>query len=227
MKACRKFRDKGLFSSESASEAVTPIVGSLLTLLILVVLAGAISGIIFNSVGEDANSQPLIAKITIESCEGGLYGVGSMTDRVRLEENRIVLMHEGGDALPFSTISIRISGYGNSYQGDVGKGGTRAEGDTEVFYENLSPEKKNNTYVTRNSATLEDGFWTIGEKLILCGQDSSKYVNSSVKVSVDGDSNTSDNYGFKADSEILFRVIDSKSRNILVEKSIIVQHAGK
>ena len=58
MKACRKFRDKGLFSSESASEAVTPIVGSLLTLLILVVLAGAISGIIFNSVGEDANSQP-------------------------------------------------------------------------------------------------------------------------------------------------------------------------
>ena len=63
--------------------------------------------------------------------------------------------------------------------------------------------------------------------MILCGQDSSKYVNSSVKVSVDGDSNTSDNYGFKADSEILLRVIDSKRRNILVEKRIIVQHAGK
>lgn len=227
MKAWGKFSCKQFYSSGSASEAITPVVGSLLMLLILIVLAGAIFGIIFNSVGEDANSQTPMARITVESCKGGLYGVGPTTKRVTLEENKIVLMHEGGDALPLSTTSIKISGYGNSYQGDVGNGGTRVEGDTEVFYENLSPEKKNNTYVSRNSATLEDGFWTIGEKLILCGQDSSKYVNSSVKVSVDGDSNTSDNYGFKADSEILLRIIDSKSRNILVEKRIIVQHAGK
>jgi archaeal type IV pilus assembly protein PilA len=69
MKAWKKIRYKSLFSSES--EAVTPVVGSLLMLLTLVVLAGVIAIISFNIAGQGANSQPLVAKISLESCEGG------------------------------------------------------------------------------------------------------------------------------------------------------------
>ncbi|RXA21460.1 type IV pilin [Methanosarcina sp. MSH10X1] len=225
MKSCGKFRNKGLFSSESGLKAVTPIIGSLLMLLILVVLAGATAIIVFNSAGESENSQPLIAKITIESCEGGLYGVGPTAERVRLEENRIVLMHEGGDSLPFDTVSVIISGHGNSFKGDVGEGGTSVEGNTEVLYKHLNPKEKNNTYVNRNSAVLEDNLWDVGEKLILCGQDSSKYINSSVKVSVNGGFNTSDNYGFKAGSEIIVKIIDVKSSNVIAQQRAIVKHA--
>lgn len=37
--------------------------------------------------------------------------------------------------------------------------------------------------MTRNSAVLEDGFWGVGEKLVLCGNDSSvEGIDSSVKV---------------------------------------------
>ncbi len=224
MKVWGKIRCKYLFSSESASEAVTPVVGSLLMLLILVVLAGAVASSIINSFGSDASFQPPVAMITLESCEGGLYGVGPTAERAKLEENRIVLVHEGGDSLPLDAISIRVSGYGNSYQGDVGEGGTPLEGDTDVLYHNLGPEEKNGTYMARNNEVLKDGFWSTGEKLILCGQDSSTSTDSTVKVSVNGDSNTSDNYGFKAGSEITLMVIDIKNR-LLSEQTAIVKQA--
>jgi len=89
---------------------------------------GAVASSVFNSPGDNASFQPPLAKITLESCEGGLYGVGSMTERARLEENRIVLIHEGGSPLPLDTVSVRISGYGNSYQGIPGHGGSSIKG---------------------------------------------------------------------------------------------------
>lgn len=225
MKTWGRVQCKHLFSLGSASEAVTPVVGSLLMLLILVVLAGAVSSVIFNSVGEDANPEPLIAKITIESCEGGLFNDGPEAEQATLENNTIVLLHEGGSSLPLDTVSIKISGYGNSYQGIADGNGTKLVGSTEVFYRNLSPTGKNDKYVTRNSEVLKDGFWNAGEKLILSGKDSSTSVDSSVEVSVNGDSNTSDNYGFKADSEIILEVIDFKSNNFIAQHRAIVRHA--
>ena len=51
-------------------------------------------------------------------------------------------------------------------------------------------------------------------------------MTSSVKVTVNGNSNTSDNYGFKANSEITLRVIDTKSMTIIAEDKAVVKHAG-
>jgi archaeal type IV pilus assembly protein PilA len=228
MKAWGKIRSKRFFSSKPTSEAVTPIVGSLLMLLILFALAGVAASSFFNSAADGSNYQPPVVRISLESCEGGLYDVDSKKEKViQLEENRIVLVHEGGDSLPFDTISIRISGYGNSHRPafEPGKKG-HLKGNISVLYLDLSPGGKNSTcYVDNNKATLEDGFWDVGERLVLCGQDSAVgTVKSSVKVSVDGDDSTSDNYGFKAGSDIIVKVIDIKSSNVIVEQRAIVKH---
>jgi hypothetical protein len=44
-------------------------------------------------------------------------------------------------------------------------------------------------------------------------------------VSVNEDSDTSDNYGFKAGSEIVVKVIDIKSMNVIAEQRALVKHA--
>lgn len=229
MKTWVKIRYKHLFSSESVSEAVTPVVGSLLMLLILVILAGAAAVSFFNGAEEGTSSQPLIAKISLESCEGGLSpkDLSQLDDEgiANFQKNRIVLVHEGGNPLPLDAISIKILGEGNAYQGTVAKGGHLLYGSTQVSYENLGPKEKNTTYAAKNDALIKDGFWSVGERLILHGRDSWKYDNSSVKVSVNGDSNTSDNYGFKAGSEITLKVIDTKSSNVIAEQRAFVKHA--
>lgn len=226
MKAWESIRNKSSCSLKSSPEGFSPVVGSLLLLLITLILVGAIVSSV-NLSGSRTNLQPPVAIITLESCEGGLYGVGPTDDRARCEENRIVLMHEGGDSLVLDSISIRISGYGNSYQGIPGHEGTSLSGDLSVLYMDLSKEGKNSTcYAVNNNATLEDGSWDVGERLVLCGQDSPvETVKSSVKVSVDGNDNTSDNYGFKAGDEITLKIIDNKGRNVIAERKAIVKLA--
>ena len=122
-----------------------------------------------------------MAKISLESCEGGLFNNGPKDERATLENNTIVLVHEGGSSLPLDTISIKISGYGNSYQGIADGNGTKIVGNTEVFYQDLSPKEKNDKYEDRNKALLKDGFWGVGEKLILCGNDSSTSMIPALK----------------------------------------------
>jgi len=218
-------RHRNLCFLKSSPEGLSPVVGSLLLLLIVFMLVGAIASSIDLS-GCRTNFQYPMAKITLESCEGGLYGVGPMAERARLEENQIVLMHEGGDPLPLDSVSIRISGYGNSYRPVFGQGSLT--GDISVFYRDLSSGGKNSScYVVHNSATLEDGLWDVGERLVLCGQDSAVgAVESSVKVGVDGDYNTSDNYGFKAGTEVTLKVVDSKGRNVIAKRKAIVKLAA-
>jgi len=225
MKAWGKVWYKYLFSSESASEAISPIVGSLLMLLILVILASTVAVTFYNIAGEGASSQPLMAKISLESCEGGLFNNGPEDERASLKNNTIVLMHEGGSSLPLDGVSIKISGYGNSYQGIADGNGTKIVGNTEVFYQNLNPTGKNPKYQSQNKEVLKDNFWSAGEKLILNGKDSPEGpIISSVKVSVDRESDTSDNYGFKVGSEIILKVIDTKSSNVIAEQRAIVKH---
>lgn len=225
MKIWRKIRYKYLFLSESESEAVTPIVSSILMLLIVVILAGAIAISLFNLEEEGENSQPLMAKISLESCEGGLFNNGPENEQASLKNNTIVLTHEGGSSLPIDRVSIKISGYGNSYKGIADGNGTKVLGSTEVVYQNLSPKGKNPKYESQNKETLKDNSWEVGEKLILHGNDSAiGSIVSSVKVSVNEDSNTSDNYGFKVGSEITLKVIDTKSRTIIAEQRAVVKH---
>ncbi|AKB26967.1 hypothetical protein MSSIT_0248 [Methanosarcina siciliae T4/M] len=226
MKEWGSFRHRNLYFLKSSPEGLSPIVGSLLLLLMVFVLAGAIASSI-NLSGSRTNFQYPMARITLESCEGGLYGVGPDSERARLEENQFVLMHEGGDPLPLDSVSIKIFGYGNSYQGIPGNGGSPLSGELSVFYRDLGSGGKNSTcYVVHNSATLEDGLWDVGERLVLCGQDSAvAAVESSVKVGVDGNYNTSDNYGFKAGTEITLNVVDSKGRNVIAKRKAIVKLA--
>lgn len=225
MKVWGNIRHKFSHFLKSVPEGLSPVVGSLLLLLITFALVGAVASSIDLSGGR--NPQPLVAKTTLESCEGGLYGIGPVSKWVTFKENQIVLIHEGGDSLPLDSISIRISGYGNSFQGNISNGtGKRIEGDVEVLYLGLSQKGKNKEYMARNRAMLENGAWDVGEKLILCGRDSNiGDVYSSVKVSVGGVEETKDNYGFKAGTEITLMVIDLRGSNVLAERTAIVKLA--
>ena len=223
MKALGSLRHKFFNLVRSASDGFSPVVGSLLLLLITFVLIGSVVSSL-NPSGSGSNLQSPVANIDLESCEGGLY-VGSKAEKVRCEENRIVLMHEGGDSLCLDSISVSISGYGNSFQGIAAHGGFPLSGNLSVLYLDLSSKGKNSTcYVVNNKATLEDGSWDVGERLVLCGQDSAVgTVKSSVKVSVNGNDNTSDNYGFKEGTEITLKIIDSKGKSIIAERKVIVK----
>jgi len=214
-------------TSEAGSgiEALTPVIGSLMLLLITLALAGTIAAV-FNLSDDEAVFQTSMAKITLESCEGGLYVFGPEAERARLEENQIVLLHEGGSPLLLDTVSINIFGYGNSYHGLPGHEGKILKGNISIFYHDLSSRGKNPKYLARNGAVLENGLWEAGEKLILYGNDSSVgSIDSSVKVSVDGVNNTSDNYGFQTGSKIALKVIDREGKCVLSEQEAVVMHS--
>ena len=225
MKTWGKIRAKEFVSSESVSDAVTPIIGSLLMLIVLVALAGVAVISFSNIANEGESTQPLMARISLESCEGGLFNDGPENERATLENNTIVLLHEGGSSLPVDAISIKISGYGNSYQGVADGNGTKIVGNAEVFYQNLSPTGKNHKYEPQNNEILKDNLWSVGEKLVLNGKDSiGGSTVSTVKVSVNENSDTSNNYGFKVGSEITLKIIDTKSKNVIAEQRAIVKH---
>lgn len=224
----KKIFRKYFLPLKSTSNAFTPVIGSILLLLITLALAGIVVSTVFNLSGGEAGLQPQMSRITLESCKGGLYGAsGPKAENISFDKNKIVLVHEGGSSLPLDSTSIRISGFGNSYRGIPGHGGTRVTGNISVSYLNLSIAGKNSSYETRNREVLKDGLWSAGEKLVLCGQDSPvSRIDSSVKVSVNGLGNTSDNYGFKAGSEINLRVIDSEGKTLIAELTAIVKLAN-
>jgi len=95
VKALGSLRHKYPYSLKSASEGLSPVVGSLLLLLITFALVGAIASSV-NLSGGRTNFHPPVARITLESCEGGIYGAGPVSKWVTFKENQIVLMHEGG-----------------------------------------------------------------------------------------------------------------------------------
>jgi FlaG/FlaF family flagellin (archaellin) len=226
MKASGKNPNKNIFSLKHKKDASIPTISVLFLLLITVALAGVVAVFFFTGGLQSVNFQPLMAKVTLESCEGGLCNCGPLSEQASFEQNKIILVHDGGSSLPLNGISITLSAYGNAYQGIVGHGGHFLYGNIQIVYENLNPERKNAVYAARNDATLKDGLWSVGENLILYGRDGSGATSSSVKVSVDGNSGTSNNYGFKAGSEITVKVIDLKSKNVLAERKAIVKHAN-
>jgi len=222
----KKIWDRPPFLFKSSSDALTPVIGSILFLLINFVLAGIVVSSVFDSSVHKVCFQTKMERITLESCKGGLYNTGPLAERATLEKNRIVLVHEGGSSLPLNSTSVRISGNGNTYRGIPGHGGVIAVGNLSISYLNIGKTGKNPDYEVRNRAVLKDGSWSAGEKLILCGQDSSvSRIDSSEKVSVNGAGNTSDNYGFKAGSEIILKVIDSEGKNVIAEQTAVVKHA--
>ena len=87
----RQILDKSFLLLKSASEAFTPVIGSILLLLITFALVGIVVSSVFNFSGDEAGFQPLVARITLESCKGGLFGIGPMAERAALEKNRMCL----------------------------------------------------------------------------------------------------------------------------------------
>ncbi|MGB9927286.1 MAG: type IV pilin [Methanosarcina sp.] len=221
MKIWKKSWYRCPFLFKSRTQALSPVVGTLLVLLITIILISVIANAIFISPNSHINSRPLMAKISIESCEGGL-SKAKIGENATFAKNKIILIHQGGDPLFLNKILIRISGYGNAYRGTPGKGGGFLAGSTEVIYENLSPAGKNHTYMDQNNATLKDGFWSVGEELVLHGRDSLPRY-SSVRVSVNREK-TKNNYGFKADSEITLKLIDIENVCVISEQTVSVKH---
>lgn len=221
-------KKKSFLSEKSESYAYVNLVSSLFLLLVLFVLAGAACSSFLNSSESYLNFQLPVVNLEIESCEGGLSNSGPKAEWARFDENFIVLVHKGGNPLLLDSTSLKIHGYGNSYRGIVGNGGGSAAGDTFVYYTDLCAKKKSPEYQSQNKATLEDGYWSQGEKLILCGKDSAIGTSdSSVKVNVNETGNTSNNYGFKAKSEITLFFIDTESGNVLAKKTTLVELAGE
>lgn len=99
MKAWGKIRSKRFFSSKPTSEAVTPVIGSIIMLLILFALAGVATVNFFNNAEGGATLQSPVVRISLESCEGGLR-YAPQGENSTFENNTIVLIHEGGSPLP-------------------------------------------------------------------------------------------------------------------------------
>jgi len=225
MEARTNFLHKVFFTMKPKTEALTPIIGSLLLLAVTILLASIITISVFSNSYSPIDSKPLMAKIKIESCEGGLSNRNN-SEGASFETNHIDIIHEGGNPLPLNDVSIKISGYGNCFQGIFGAGRMKP-GDVEVSYYTLNSTGKNPKYKSRNREVLKDNYWSVGEKLILYGNDSAvSSITSSVKANINGDSNSSDNYGFKANSKITLRVVDTKSMTIIAEEQAVVKHAG-
>jgi len=207
--------------------AVSPIIGTVLILLLTFVLAVATVAAVYNDgaverIGNSLSKTPT-AMIEIEGIVGGIQ---SEPNTIRFDQNYITLMHKSGDSLDTSSTNIILSGYGSSFVGMVGNTGNHMEyGDSVVRYTDLTPNDKNTSFLEHNTV-IDDGLWSTGEKLILWGRDSSIGNGpSTVLVTVNGISNTSDNYGFKSGTTVTIKIFDKITQRIIAEGTAIVKPA--
>ncbi len=196
-----------------SEDAVSPVIGVALLLGMTMIMVSTIA------VSVLAFTVPEIAPhaiIVVREAKGGLpsYGLEGIT----FDNNTIQLVHNGGEALDIKNTKIIISGIGQSY-GCFGCGYVPPHpnvGNVRVIYTSLTKYGKISAYDTNNHA-LQDGLWVAGEKLLLSGEDSlnSDDAQSSVWVTVDGNSETSNNYGFKAGEKIYITVIDTDTNKVI------------
>nr|WP_321496807.1 type IV pilin N-terminal domain-containing protein [uncultured Methanolobus sp.] len=177
-------------------------------LLLTIVLAGiTVSAVYSDDIGTSLSGSPL-ASIKVESVEGGV------PNQIRFDQNYIRMVHKGGDPLPASSTKIVITGDGSGHTTNF-IGGMNLYGTVLVSYDNLLFHGKETAYATRNPA-LSDGMWSVGEELILNGQDAHN-PSSTVFLSVNGYANTSNNYGLKAGSIVTIKVFDSERQLLISE----------
>ena len=162
--------------------------------------------------------QPSPIKIEIEAVSGG----DRYNDTVRFQDNILVLRHAGGKSVSLDSTSVQITGIGNSYKGIPGSGGEFLFGDLVVYYDHLNIDKKNPQFEKNNRETLKDGLWSPGEIIILTGNDSKNSSSSSVFVSVNGDTDTSENFGFSSHTAAEISVFQksTKNKHLLFKKEI-------
>lgn len=197
------------------NNAVTPVLGAVLLVLLTVVLAGAVAVIVFsNGSGLSLSSSTPVAMIEVNDVVG--YASSYKNNFVSLE-------HKGGDPLDLDSTFIVLSGEGSSYVGKVCGGGSLAYGHVTVKYFDLTPEGSLLAY-KRNNPCIEDGLWSAGEILVLDGDDSINGTDASnVHVSVDGYSDTSNNYGFNDGETVTVKIFDSLTNRVICEDTVKVK----
>ncbi len=209
-----------------SDNAVAPIFGAVLIVLLTFVLAVATVAAVYNDGAiERINSALTKTPAAVIEVEGIVGGIQSEPNTIRFDQNYITLMHKSGDSLVTSSTNIILSGDGSSYVGVVSSGGHYEYGDVMVKYTNLAYDGKVSEYSSTNPA-FDDGLWSTGEKLILWGKDSIDGTDAStVLVSANGISNTSNNYGFKSGTTVTIKIFDKTTQRIIAEGTAIVKPA--
>jgi hypothetical protein len=178
-------------------------VSSLLLILITISLAGALFlgvGPLLGNLHDFSPAAPI--KIEVVSFSAG----DRYNDSLRFQDNILILRHAGGSSVSLDAISIQITGKGNVYSGIPGSGGRMIYGDVLVYYEHINSNRKNSDFGRNNRETLRDGFWSPGERLVLTGNDSLNTTVSSVFASANGNSETSNNYGFSSNQTLEIQI---------------------
>jgi len=209
----------------SGSEpAVSSVFGVALLLALTVLMVSTIALSVFAYDAFEPPEPPPEARIIAEVAKGGL------PPSVAFASNIIKLRHKGGESLDLKRTKIIIYGTGRSYRPVFGDGYVPPHpntGNVQVIYLNLTRFGKIRDYNATNSHLLQDGSWSAGESLQLSGKDSinSRHDMSSVWVVVDGDGETSNNYGFKPGEKISVIVIDTVTDQIISTASVTVQRS--
>jgi FlaG/FlaF family flagellin (archaellin) len=196
--------------------AVSPVIGAILLILLTVLLAGITVSSVYGKDYSSSLKPAPIAVIGIESVEGGVPYIGG-SHGTRYEKNVIVLTHKSGDPLFTDSTYIIITGQGASTIIGTWSHYTIPKGEVYIRYEDLEYGGKESQYASRN-ADLSDGIWSAGEKVVLNGEDSTGgIVASSVLVSINGMSDTYNNYGLKQNSIITVKVFDRETNRIIAQ----------
>ncbi len=201
--------------------AVTPLIGSILLVLLTFVFAGLVVVGVYGASMEkvDGSSTP-VAMIEVTDALGGV------PNEVRFKDNYVTLEHKGGDPLDLDTTFIILNGKGGGYVGQVAHGGFMVYGDVTAKYFDLTPSGTCYTYKSNNKDCIDDGLWSAGEVLVLNGDDSINGTDfSTVHVKVDGYSNTSNNYGFNYDNSISVKVFDTTTERFITDTTAYIRFA--
>ena len=213
----------GKLTIKDEDNAVTPILGAVLMVFLTFVLAGATVAAVYDD--ERINNVFTKTPTAVIEIEGIVGGIQSEPNTIRFDQNYITLMHKSGDSLDTGSTNIILSGDGSSYVGVVGSGGHYEYGNVIVKYTNLAYDGKVSEYNSINPA-LDDGLWSTGEKLILWGKDSIDGSDAStVTVSANSVSNTSNNYGFKSGTTVTIKIFDKTTQRIIAEGTAVVKPA--
>jgi len=198
------------------NNAVAPVFGAVLLVILTVLLAGAVATTVV-STGSILSSSPPVAMIEVNDAVGGV------PNAVKYKENFVILEHKGGDSLDLDSTFVVLSGEGSSYVGQVGNGGFKVYGQLTAKYFDLTPEGSFFTYISNNPC-IDDGLWSVGEILVLNGDDSINGTDAStVHVSVDGYFDTSNNYGFKEGRIVTVKIFDSLTDRVICEDVVNVR----
>ncbi|WP_256622265.1 type IV pilin [Methanolobus chelungpuianus] len=195
--------------------AISPVIGVILLILLTILLAGITVSAVYGKDYSTSLEPAPMAVIEIESVVGGVPYIGYPYG-IRYEKNFIVLQHKSGDPLDVDSTYLIITGEGASTIGTRPRYAI-PKGEIVVIYGNLDYGGKERPYKTRNP-DISDGMWSAGERLVFNGYDSiDGTARSSVHVTINGISNTYNNYGLKENSVITIKIFDRKSNKIIAE----------